>query len=328
MLKKNVVFGFFGLIILATSGCAKSTSSTTSSSTDDTSASGTAASAASGALSASSSAGTIAMLHPSSPWEALIPSAFASNACPTFKTAAGAGCTQSSNSLWLTYNACSNGSSSATWSGTQLLQKNSGTATCGSFPLPVASGNLIRQMVTAASSTTPSTATRTNAAGKVVTIDDATANLGNFDNVSISSIANGGYGEQINFTGLVRSSITIARRFYTASYDHSITGTLTVSEGSSATSRTLNGTITIYHNLLQVIGTSTFTSVAHSDGCCTPTSGTITTTFSAGANVAPATAKGLAMVGKTETLKITACGAGTLTATDGTVTTVAMNNCF
>jgi len=161
-----------------------------------------------------------------------------------------------------------------------------------------------------------------------VTIDDATANLGNFDNQSISAIGNSGYGTLVTFSGGKRTQVQMAKReFVTNGFDHSVVGTLTVNETAGASSRSLSGTVTVYHNKMRVIGTSVFNNVTHSDTCCTPVSGTIQTTFSAGSNVQP-TNSGAAMVGKTETLTITGCGTGTLTAADGTSSSVTMNNCF
>ena len=139
-------------IFLVLSGCAKTSSSTDTSVSDDVSSSGMVVSALGGALSSSNSTGSIVsnlkLQKKASPHFDFFPSAFASTSCPTFATA-GSGCAVSGASMWLTYSSCSFGSSTATWSGTQLLKMSTGSATCGSFPSPGASQNLIRQFVSA-----------------------------------------------------------------------------------------------------------------------------------------------------------------------------------
>ena len=316
------------------SGCGTSTTSP-SAATEDSSTSGAAAGAAGGAMSGSGSGGTIAFLEPSQKslfqtfvakaFE-MVPNAFAATACPTFKTT-GAGCTSGSHSLWLTYSGCSFGVSHATWTGVQELTMSTGTAACGSFPFVGGSTYLVSQFVAAASSTTTATATRTNALGTVVTIDDASTNLNNFSGDSIGSILNSGYGTKVTLSGSARNSISIARRISSpGKFDQSITGVLTVGETVGNPTRILSGNLTVYHNLLQVVGLSQFTNVIHKDTCCLPVSGTITTTFSAGS--IPPTAAGSALVGKTETLTLTGCGTGTLVSATGSNQSVLLSNCF
>ena len=321
-----------GLVL--TSACGKTSSVT--SAAEDTSASGAAASALGGALSSSNSGGSVAMFQKKGMLNqctdvlaSLLPSALAANSCPTFRTA-GAGCTASTTNLWLSYSACSFGASAAVWNGTQLIQMSSGTAVCGTFPNPGVSGTLTRQFVTAVNATTPGSVTRTNSAGSVITIDDASTNLANFDGVSIPVIANGGYGTQVGFNASgARSSVSMGRRVYVAGrFDHSVKGNLSVTEAAAGSAaRTVNGNMVVYHNLLKVVGTSTFNNVSHSDTCCVPVSGSITTAFTAGTNVAP-TLIGSKIVGKSETLTFTGCGTGTLQSPDGTSSDVSLSNCF
>ena len=161
-------------------------------------------------------------------------------------------------------------------------------------------------------------------------MDDASANLANFDNQNIASInPNGGYGVAVHFgANGRRSSIALARHVAVSGlFDHSVTGNLSISEDAGASSRVINGSVTVYHNLVRVVGTSTFTNVIHSDLCCVPTGGEITTTFSAGANQSPRFL-GELMLGKSEKLTFTGCGTAVLTETDGTVKNVTLKRCF
>ena len=329
------------MLTLGTVSCAKN-NNVDINAAEDSSTSGMAASVVGGSLSSSSSGGTQASLTPAATPAApsslyasrdslgnLISSAEASTACATFKTAAGSGCTAAGGTLWMTYNGCSFGTSSASWAGVQALSMSTGSATCGTFPNPGANNSLVRQFVTGASSTTPGTATRTAASGTVVTLDDATANLGNFNGDSVATLANGGYGTRVtvNASG-ARSGLTIARRVFSAGrFDHSVSGTLTVTEAVGAETRTVSGSVSVYHNLLKVVGTSTFENVAHSNTCCLPISGTITTQYVAGSHATPTTA-GSKLVGKSETLKFTGCGTGTLSGPDGVSANITLNHCL
>jgi hypothetical protein len=314
-------------------GCGSSNSS--SSAADDNSASGAAAGAAGGALSGSSSGGTLAMfdMPKSTSLFASVKSslnpfsdAFADVACPTYKTV-GSGCAASGGDMWLSYSDCSFAGIN-TWNGVQQITSTA-SASCGSFPYPGDNGSITRQYVASSGASVPSTMTITTPAGIVGTVDDASANLANFDGDSISVIANGGYGAQVSFNSIgARSGLDIAHRVYTSSFDHSITGSLTVVEaGAFSTSRTLSGSLKVYHNLLKIVGNATFNSVVHQDGCCVPVSGSISTLFSRGNSVAP-TAAGLAYIGKTETLAFTGCKTATFTAVDGSVSNVTLNRCF
>lgn len=314
-------------------GCGKNNDDNSSASSADESASGAAASAVGGALSSSNTNGTQALF--STPvnkqshkyWEFFAPSkAFAANSCPTFLTT-GTGCAASGSNMWLTYSSCTfNGA--ATWTGVQKIAMSSGTANCGTFPYPGTSGTLQRQFVSASASNLPSSVSLLTTNGTVI-IDNSSSNLGNFDNQTITPILNGGYGAAITFNSSgARSSITLAHRTYiTGVFDHSVTGNLNINESSGATSRVVSGTVTVYHNRARVVGTSVFTAVGHQDSCCTPTSGKITTTFSAGANVSP-TAIGDLLVGKSESLTFNGCGTAVYTAVNGNTSNVTIRRCF
>jgi hypothetical protein len=228
--------------------------------------------------------------------------------------------------MWLTYDDCSFAGSSAVWHGTQALTMSASNAVCGSFPNPGANQTLSRQLVSIAGSSTPLAATVKSAYGTEGIIDDASANLKNYNNDTITPFLNGGYGSQVTFNSSgLRSSMHIGYRIVSGVlFDQTINGDLNISDSGS--SQIISGNIQVYHNVLQVIGTSQFTDVVHEDGCCFPVSGTIKTTFSAG-TVAP-TALGSLAVGKSETLTITGCGTGTLVGYDGTTTSVALTRCY
>lgn len=326
------------VITLVVSACGKKADdSTTSSASSDESASGAVASAVGGALSGTSSGGSLAIykMQEQDPvrgfWgviaRAVQPTpAFASSLCPTFATT-GVGCSASGSSMWLSYSSCTF-QGYASWNGVQKITKSSGTATCGSFPNPGANGTLYRQFVSASGSNTPSTVSLTADSWSGV-IDNSSANLSNFDGQTIATIQNGGYGAAVTFNSSgARTGVTLGHRTYVSGvYDHSVTGNLSITEGNGASSRTVSGTVTVYHNLVRVIGTSTLSNLVHEDVCCLPVSGTITTSFSAGTNVSP-TALGSLLVGKSETLTFTGCGTATYTSAAGKVSSVTLHRCF
>jgi len=286
---------------------------------EDKSSSGAVAEAVGGALSSTSSSGTVSFAKAQS----------ASVSCPTYKTGAGAQCSASGQTLWLDYADCEFSGSSAVFNGTQaVIMSGSQTASCGSFPDPGASQTLTRQYVHGLNSTTPWALEVTSRYATLGIIDDRTANLSNFNGDTLATIVNGGYGTQVGFDSAGRrSSLTLAHRIYISGvYDHTLYGNLTVAEASGATSRTVSGTVTTYHNSLEVIGDSVFNNVVHSDMCCLPISGSITTTFRAG-SVGP-TALGQLAVGKSETLTFTGCGTATYQSYDGTTQSVALSRCY
>jgi hypothetical protein len=306
--------------------------------TEDTSASGAAAGAAGNALSNSGSSGTLAMIDFKAPgaketfWAKtrstldFLPEALAANFCPTYASASGGGCTASSHTMWLSYSDCNFENSESSWHGTQALIMSAGSASCGTFPNPGSSQTLSRQFVAGAGSTTPLIATVKSPYGTVGVIDNTSTNLSNFNNDTITPFLNGGYGSQVAFNSAgARDSLRLSYRMSSALlFDQTINGTLAVADSGSY--RTISGSVTVYHNGLQVIGTSTFSNVIHKDGCCFPTSGTITTQFTQG-SVAP-TAAGSLAVGKSEVLTLTGCGTGTLQSYDGTTTDVALTRCY
>ena len=317
-----------GLLIV---GCSKKDDSTnTTTSAEDPSSSGLAASAVGGAINSSDSGGASAMMSPVKPSSVtplmglFILKAEAATICPRLTTANGSGCTNGGTYVDLSYAGCTLGNGVATWTGTMEVSISGGAGiACGTFPAPN-NQFLQRQMV--ASAGVPGTGTRTSARGTVVYIDHATANLGNFDNQTIAANIGSGYGARIGFTGTARSSVQVRQRLYvTNGFDHSIDGSITISE--SGTTRTTSGSVKVYHNKLKVVGTSTFTSVVYNNTSCVPVSGTISTAYAAGTNIAP-TAAGTLLVGKTESITFNADGTATSVDSAGVSTTVAMTHCF
>ncbi|MGZ3691389.1 MAG: hypothetical protein ACXVAX_07790, partial [Pseudobdellovibrio sp.] len=184
--------------------------------------------------------------------------------------------------------------------------------------------NIQRQFVS--SHTVPGSATRTTARGTVEHIDHSTADLGNFDSVGIPTNIGTGYGTVVTFDGSgKRTGVSVKQRIYvTGGLDHSVVGSVSLSE--TGTSRTASGSLTIYHNKLKVIATSTFTNVVYNDTACTPVSGSISTAFTAG--TASPTALGSLLVGKSETLTFNGDGTATLVDYNGSSSTVSLTHCY
>lgn len=311
---------------------------------EDLSVSGSAAAAMGGALSGSSNGGTLAQkLKSPSLFENL---AYASGvACPTFKSSAGSGCAASGSTMWLSFSDCSFGSSGATWLGTMALTFGQGAssvnASCGSLPVPAsyASPYMVRQFVQSSSgagSTLPSYGKVLTADGTSITYNDDASNAGIFDpgvTVQSSDFENSGYGALIYFTNGARSSVEIAEEVTavnqsnTTLFDHSIYGTVSITEAAGASTRIISSSLNVYHNLLKIVGTSTFHNVLHQDGCCYPVSGNITTSFAASGSVTP-TALGQTYIGQTETLTFTGCGTGNLTDITGTTQSIKLTHCL
>jgi hypothetical protein len=330
---------FLALIVSSTTltNCGQASSTNSASAISDSSTSGAAAGAVGGALTNSGANGTQARMSYMLPTtlvasvrQALspLPQASAANQfCPTFKDT-GSSCSTSGSSMWLNYSDCTF-TGRAEWNGVQQITMSSAnTAACGAFPNPGASSTLYRQFVQSVGGSVAGQVTIT-ADGVEGTVDDATANLGNFNLDPIAATnPNGAYGAAVSFNASdARSSLNIAHHLTIAGVlDHSVTGTLAITEVPGADSRLINGSVKVYHNLLRVIGTSTFAQVTHKDICCLPVGGVITTQFTAG-TVAP-TVAGEKYVGKSEVLTFTGCGTATLQAVDGTVSNVTLNRCF
>lgn len=103
-------------------------------------------------------------------------------------------------------------------------------------------------------------------------------------------------------------------------WDHTVS---TAASGITVTGhgagRIVTGSVTVQHNILKYTATATFDSVGYAaPGCCFPTSGSVTTTFSDGPNT-----------GKTETLTFSPiCGEGTLTTVSGATEALTLEHCL
>jgi hypothetical protein len=103
-------------------------------------------------------------------------------------------------------------------------------------------------------------------------------------------------------------------------WDHTVStgaGGLTVTGIGS--SRLVSGTVNVEHNLAKYTAAVTFNGVGYGEpGCCFPTSGSVSTTFSKGPDV-----------GKTESLSFSEiCGDATLTKADGTTESLTLVHCL
>lgn len=131
--------------------------------------------------------------------------------------------------------------------------------------------------------------------------------LYNFDDAQILPTINDGYGTSVHYDDKSSiNQISIAENMN----EHTIIGGahLTQKKGQPYIPVAY---MTVYQNVLHLVGKSQLKDLAFNDSCCTPISGTITTQFNAGSNVAP-TDQGAHFVGKTETLTFDGCGTARL----------------
>jgi hypothetical protein len=106
----------------------------------------------------------------------------------------------------------------------------------------------------------------------------------------------------------------------TTIWDHTVsTGQGGIMVTGTSKNRVVSGSVTVQHNLLKYTATATFDSVGYGAvGCCFPTSGDVTTTFSDGPDT-----------GKTEKLSFTPfCGEALLTTTSGKTGTLTLQHCL
>ena len=101
-------------------------------------------------------------------------------------------------------------------------------------------------------------------------------------------------------------------------FDHSLKtdAALTVTGTRSGGTRTVNGTLTVFHNLARYTATNVMTNVKWGTStCCYPTSGTIATSFSG------------TVTGTATTTFTTNCGIASFVDTTGTTSTVTLRSC-
>jgi hypothetical protein len=82
---------------------------------------------------------------------------------------------------------------------------------------------------------------------------------------------------------------------------------------------TVSGSVTVQHNILEYVSTTTFKDVTYSEAtCCFPSGGSVSTTFSKGE-----------YVGDTETLSFSSiCGESTYTSADGVKASLTLTQCL
>jgi hypothetical protein len=308
-------------------GCGSS-----SSSTEDSSTSGTVAAVLGGSYNNSGSGGTVTLNEiikrtpMSTIFEALSPiqNAVAGTACPTY--ASTSNCTSASDVMTLTYGTCSFSGSAAVWSGAQVLTlTGSTTVPCGgTSPVPSGFGGTLTRTFT-------DPTTRTAASGTVVQVSNTADSVFTTAYSSAPTVTLPTGGIAISFTSGSRSGITIngvnliaGTSAGVAKFNHSLTSSLV---GLSGTNLTNGATVTVYHNLLKIKATATLNNVAFSSGCCTPTSGSISTAFTAVSGVTP-TVAGSLFVGNSETLTFTGCGTATYTGPEGYSGNVTLAHCI
>jgi hypothetical protein len=100
-------------------------------------------------------------------------------------------------------------------------------------------------------------------------------------------------------------------------WDHTVTSsglTLTSSGGN----RVVSGSVTVQHNIIHALSTTTFNDVTYGDSsCCFPTSGSVSTSYSKG------------LVGKTESMEFSStCGETTFTDTEGKSASFTLTQCL
>jgi hypothetical protein len=312
-------------LVTGLGACTRDISSTTA---EDTSASAAVAAVVSGALNSSSSSGTLSLQTPAaapSIWKrffnAGVTRALASGACPT-PTNGVSGCSANGGVMTLTYSDCSFSGSSATWSGAAVLGSSSGSfsAHCGSYlPSGYSSNWILTRQFSGSLHNSPTT--RTTGSGTLVELDTS-SNVGDYnDDAGI------GGGTAVTFSGTERTQLAIpGMRVHASSGSSQLFDDTVVTKGSpltisdNGTTQTVTGSLTVYHNLVYATGTSTLQNVTFTQGCCTPTSGSIETTFTS-----TQTAR---YNGQTETLTFQGCGQALITHVDTSMETVSLPNCF
>ena len=262
--------------------------------------------------------------------------------CPTIKTGvSGTNCTNvDATHVVLHLDNCSYPNATAVWNGYQELHALAGVTNlvCGTFPTITSSGSAqLGHLFSNAGGTTGGSATRVGVGGRSVTIDTGTAGLGNYqgDTIDANRTANE-YGESVGWSNGARVSVDVTMNVIaTGFFNHTVTtastasipsaSSLQVTETAGATSRTVAGTVGVYHNLLKVVAATTFSTVKFEDTCCYPVSGSISTAFT---KTSLSGAAGIALNGKTESLTFTGCGTATYVDSTGSSASVTMDTCL
>ena len=232
---------------------------------------------------------------------------YAANSCPTF---VGSTCT--SGAMTLAYSSCTFAGSSALWSGTQTLTFAGGAGGGGCPATPF----LTNMNGVTLGRTFGGGTSETTVAGEKTVLDTITAADSGY------SIKGLGEGEQAVWGAGSSRSFEILGLHLTGSgvetYDHTISSTALAVTGFGANRALSGGTITVQHNLAKYTATVSISSLSWGlAGCCHPTSGTFTTTYS-----------GSAAGQETLTFSNSSCGAATLVSTAGVTSAIALGHCF
>ena len=274
---------------------------------EDISLSGNIAGVIGGAYNGSNSNGTQALVLPErkSPFEILthlLPLARADMPppfCPPFNSVFYSACITGADNIesnqTLVYNGCGFGGSDATWNGSILF------FCTGTFSTPV----IQRQIANGT--------TRTNHFGTAVQIN--TLNVPTFDHTAILGIGTTFSPPTLTINGI---KLTGTRNGGTLFNQTIVSTTLTL------VGRNLTGQVISFDNQNQVTANS-IVNINFAPGCCTPTSGTINTTFSTVSGYLPGT--GFSN-GTTESLSFNGCGSATYSGPQPYSGTVAIANCF
>ncbi len=307
-------------IALHFSGCSESKNSTLLDTSGNQSATEIAVSSVSGAVASSNGTlGAMALRNQTQDrWVAILDaienSANATTACPTLQSSFPS-C--SSGVVTLTYSSCQmikgNGNyNGVSWDGSQVIFFSGGT--CPASFSAIKSGN-----ATLTRTFGPGT-TRTTPDGMVVTLNTSIATGYSFHVSGGTTVAmTDGVGSRtITINGIQYTATTGSG---TVAWDHSVSTTtsliFTAPGLGIATGTITSGTVQVQHNLAKYTASAAFNSVTYNHGVCGcfPTGGTITTTLTGSQT-------------GTETLVITGCAKATLTANDGTTSTVSLTHCL
>jgi len=132
-------------------------------------------------------------------------------------------------------------------------------------------------------------------------------NLYNFDDAPILPTIADGYGTSVHYDDQsLINQISVAQNVN----EHTVFGGAHVTQKRGQPYIPV-AYMTVYQNVLHLIGKSQLKDLAFNDTCCTPVSGTIITQFNAGSTVAP-TDQGSRFVGKTESLTFDGCNSAQL----------------
>jgi hypothetical protein len=191
-------------------------------------------------------------------------------------------CVTSGSTLTIIYTPCNLADPTAVWSGSQTLAKSAGPTvfptpgpgtTCGGFPT-FTNGDVVVRTFGAPTS-------RINMANVAVLLD--TSNTISGYNTRVTSS-----GETITFSGAVSRTIQVngihlvAQKGNFPVWDYTITSDPFSFNG--ANNQVGSNVVVSQDNRRMRTATSTITGTTYSAGCCTPTAGSVTTTFSDGSS--------------------------------------------